>query len=145
MLARFVIPTLLLALSGGCESHERSIDSYLDAYEERGESTCKCVWDIVTPPYESKDACFEFFDVTDERRECVHMTLDDDTHAAEILQCRVDAERSHSICLASLCDMSKEAKAAGAKDCKDDFDDLLGECEALKASTKEEITDCLAD
>ncbi len=126
MLTRLLIPTLLLALSSGCETYDRDIDNYLDAYEDRGESTCMCLWDIVNPPYGSQDACFEFFEVTDDRRECVHTTLDDDTHAAEILQCRVEAERNHSVCLAKLCNMSKEAKAEGAGECKENFDDMLG-------------------
>ena len=145
MLTRLVIPTLLLALSNGCESLDKDIDSYLDAYAERGESTCMCVWDIVRPAYESQDACFEFFEVSDEGRDCVHMTLDDDDHAAEILGCRVDAERAQASCLGALCNMSKEAKAEGAGDCKDSYDNMLMACEALKASTKEEIMDCLAD
>lgn len=145
MLARLVISTLFLALSGGCESSDKTIDSYLDAYAERGESTCKCVWDIVAAGYESQDACFDFFEVSEEGRQCVRMTLDDDGHAVEILECRIDAEEAHASCLAALCDKSKEAKMEGAATCKASYDNRLQQCEALKASTKEEIMDCLAE
>lgn len=145
MLARLVISTLLLALSGGCESSDETIDSYLDAYAERGESTCKCVWDIVSGDYQSQDACYDFFEVSNAGRQCVRMTLDDDDHAVEILECRIDAEEAHASCLGALCDMSKEAKMEGASTCKATYDNMLKECEALKASTKEEIMDCLAE
>jgi len=104
-----------------------------------------CAWDIVSPAHDSQEACFDFFEISDAGRDCVRTTLDDDEHSAEILECRVDAEKANASCLGALCGMSKEDKTTGAGGCKTRFDDMLMECEALKASTKEELTECLAE
>ncbi len=145
MPVRLVISILLLTLISGCESSDKTIDSYLDSYAERGELTCMCVWDIVSAGFESQDACYDFFEVSAAGRQCVRTTLDDDEHAVEILDCRIDAEQAHASCLGALCDMSKEAKMEGASSCKVSYDNMLKECEALKASSKEELMDCLAE
>jgi len=137
---------LMLMLGGACEASEKDLDEYIDACAERGDATCKCVWDLVEQAHPSQDACYDLYDVTDKRRECTHRALgDDDRDVYEILHCRVSAENTLASCYSNLCDKSKEGKMTGIGDCLDLYSERLQDCEALPASTKEVVMDCLQD
>ena len=135
---------LLLSLCAGCKEGADDIDDYLDAYAERGDVTCKCVWDIVVDNYATQAECFEAVEITPARRTCMHQYFDEEDDLVEVFTCRVDAENALEACYASICDKSKEGKIAGVDECQEAYMADLDGCPAVTAAAKEETMECLA-
>ncbi|MEZ4384407.1 MAG: hypothetical protein R3A79_23970 [Nannocystaceae bacterium] len=135
---------LLLCLTVACNEGAEDIDDYLDAYAERGDITCKCVWDIVMEDYQTQAACFSAVEITPARRTCMHQYFDEEDDLVEVFTCRVDAEVALENCYASLCDLSKDGKMAGVSDCQQAYMADLDGCPPVTAAAKEETMECLA-